>query len=629
MPETYNNVVTAIETLSIEKLTIEFVKGRLLDEEAKKTNTTDIPQQRSTAFGTTSNSSFPFKCYGCDKVGHRVSECKFKKKFGRDKNKKSWKKSTANNVVSKSEDAVCFSIGKDMEPTEKASEIFWFIDSGCSDHLVNQEKYFSFIKQMETPLNIGVAKNGESLIATKTGTIISYSRVDGEEILCKFENVYYVPNLRYNLLSVGKIEQLNFKVVFENGLATITKPSGNVVAVARRMRTLYGITFSLKPNTCANNCIDTQIDESLWHKRMGHPNKSYLWMLRDMVTGLNLNKNDIPDFCQTCVESKHSRKPFQSRSFQTRRPLEIVHSDVCGPISPTTWNGKKYFLSFTDDYTRFSIIYLLEKKSQVFQCFQNYEATVSAFFDLKVSILRCDNGGEYVSNELKRFCSVKGIVVDYTVPYTPEQNGLAERLNRTLVERTRSLLLQSNLSKEMWGEAVLTAAYLGNRLPTHANIKKTPVELWTGSKPNLNNIRIFGCVAFAHIPDQLRRKLDSKSKRCIFVGYTKNGYRLWDPLTKTVFVSRDVIFNEKELLNPIITNNEKEILVEINNSEIAEESKETTEQESQDEERKTENEVDKVIGNNIPTQEQLKRNRKTPTWHKDYEMSMMALSAEY
>lgn len=98
---------------------------------------------------------------------------------------------------------------------------------------------------------------------------------------------------------------------------------------------------------------------------MGHPNKSYLWMLRDMVTGLNLNKNDIPDFCQTCVESKHSRKPFKSRSFQTRRLLEIVHSDVCGPISPTTWNGKKYFLSFTDDYTRFSIIYLLEKKSSV------------------------------------------------------------------------------------------------------------------------------------------------------------------------------------------------------------------------------------------------------------------------
>jgi len=113
---------------------------------------------------------------------------------------------------------------------------------------------------------------------------------------------------------------------------------------------------------------------------------------------------------------------------------------------------------------------------------------------------------------------------------------------------------------------------LGNQLPTHANIKTTPVELWTGSMPNLSNIRLFGCVAFAHIPDQLRRKLDSKSKRCIFVDYTKNGYRLWDPLTKTVFVSRDVIFKEKELLNPIITNNEKKILVEINNSEFVEES---------------------------------------------------------
>lgn len=170
------------------------------------------------------------------------------------------------------------------------------------------------------------------MVATKTGTIISYSRVDGEEILCKFENVYYIPNLRYNLLSVGKIEQLNFKVVFENGFATITQPSGNVVAVALRMKTLYGIIFSLKPNTYAYNCIDTQIDldENLWHQRMGHPNKNYLWMLRDMVTGLNLNKNDIPDFCQICVESKHSRKPFQSRSFQTRRPLEIVHRDMCG-----------------------------------------------------------------------------------------------------------------------------------------------------------------------------------------------------------------------------------------------------------------------------------------------------------
>lgn len=223
-----------------------------------------------------------------------------------------------------------------------------------------------------------------------------------------------------------------------------------------------------------------------------------------------------------------------------------MHSDVCGPVSPVTWDGNNYFVTFTDDYTHVSVVYLMQSKSEVLQCLEEYEAMASAHFGLKISRLVCDNGGEYTGKAFRKFCKKMGIRLETTVPYTPEQNGVSERLNRTVIEKVRAMLEASEIPKNMWGEALFTAVYLLNRSPSVAvDGNMTPYEAWHGKKPNVSHLRIFGSECYVHVPKQLRKKLDAKSERVYFVGYAPSGYRVWNG--KKVFVARDVVFNEEKL----------------------------------------------------------------------------------
>ena len=155
-------------------------------------------------------------------------------------------------------------------------------------------------------------------------------------------------------------------------------------------------------------------------------------------------------------------------------------------------------------------------------------------------------GGEYSNKNFNNFCDVQGISVQYTVERNPEQNGLAERYNRTLLNKARYLIFDSKMEKKFWGEAVLTSTYLLNRTETSTLPKGvTPAEIWFGVKPDLSKIRIFGCSAFAHIPKEDRiSKLDPCSKKMYFVGYCPNGYRLWNPFISKVIYARSVIFYE-------------------------------------------------------------------------------------
>lgn len=203
-------------------------------------------------------------------------------------------------------------------------------------------------------------------------------------------------------------------------------------------------------------------------------------------------------------------------------------------MSQPVWDGSRYFVSFVDDFSRASVIFCIEKKSDALSKFIEYIAIVEAQHGVKVSKLRADNGGEYISNEYKDFCKEKGIQLLYTVPYNPKMNGVAERLNRTFMEKARTMLIASETDRRFWNEAVKTANYLKNRSPTAAYgkqfIAKTPAEIWFGTKPELSHLRIFGSECYNHIPTEKRRKLDAKSTKCIMLGYGASlfTYRLWD-----------------------------------------------------------------------------------------------------
>lgn len=217
----------------------------------------------------------------------------------------------------------------------------------------------------------------------------------------------------------------------------------------------------------------------LWHRRFGHLNaRSLEKLIRDeMVTGLKVDgavKTKDMVVCEPCVVGKQTRKPFAVRDGKrSSRVLELIHS-----VTPVGVLGVKYFVTFTDDWSHFAVVFLITSKDEVFECFQTYEALMSAKFERKIHRLRCDNGGEYKSKQFERFCKSKGIQVEWTVPHTPEQNGVSERLNRTLVEKARSMLEDSGADKRFWGQAIQTAAYLLNRSPSSAIAPNvTPYEL--------------------------------------------------------------------------------------------------------------------------------------------------------
>ena len=247
------------------------------------------------------------------------------------------------------------------------------------------------------------------------------------------------------------------------------------------------------------------------------------------------------------MKGKQVRVPFkESSNKRSQCALGLVHSDVCGPMSTPSVGGARYFLTFTDDYTRYSSVYFLRSKTEVPENFAEYEALVENQTGHKIKALWSDNGTEYVNERLSSMQRSCGIKHETTVPYSPQQNGVAVRLNRTLVERARSMLMESHLSVDLWAEAAATAVYLRNRSPTNALSAITPEEAWSGHKPDLRHLRVFRCRAFAKTPDAHRKKWNAKSQEFIFVGYCEEtkGYRLVHPVTKKLTRSRDVVFFE-------------------------------------------------------------------------------------
>jgi hypothetical protein len=220
---------------------------------------------------------------------------------------------------------------------------------------------------------------------------------------------------------------------------------------------------------------------------------------------------------------------------------ELIHSDVFGPVPVPSLGKSVYYVSFIDDFSRNTWIYFLRKKFEVFDKFKEFKALVENQTEKKIKVLRTDNGGEFCGNEFEEFCKKCGIARQKTTPYTPQQNGVAERMNKTLMEKERSMLSGAGLGQELWAEAVSIACYPVNRSSSSALDDTTPHEVWSGKKPSLQHLRVFGCDAYVHVPKENRSKLDNKAEKC---KDGVKGYKLWNPETKKIVYSRDVVFRE-------------------------------------------------------------------------------------
>ena len=292
---------------------------------------------------------------------------------------------------------------------------------------------------------------------------------------------------------------------------------------------------------------DSRLDT--WH---GHASEQCVknTAYKQLATGIQLSRGENLSFCEACIAGKMQRKPFSTiGEIHSMQKLQLIHSDVCGPMPTESIGGNKYFVTFIDDYSRCCAVYFLKSKSEILEKFKQFEMWVSNDCSQKINSLQSDNGGEYLSQEFESYLKSKGIHHELTVPHSPEQNGVAERMNRTLMESARSMMAHAGLPERFWAEAVECAAYIRNRMPTTA-IKgnKVPMEVWSGKKADVSHLKVFGCIAYAHIPDALRNKLDDKAVKFRFVGYSTQsmGYRLLDEKTSRVYTRRDVIFNEKD-----------------------------------------------------------------------------------
>ncbi|KAE8692624.1 Retrovirus-related Pol polyprotein from transposon TNT 1-94 [Hibiscus syriacus] len=258
-------------------------------------------------------------------------------------------------------------------------------------------------------------------------------------------------------------------------------------------------------------------------------------------------KNVDVGLCEDCIFGKQKKVSFAKIGKTPKaEKLELVHTDVWGPSPVPSLAGSLYYVTFIDDSTRKVWVYFLKKKSEVFDTFRKWKAMVENENGMKVKRLRSDNGGEYRNRRFREFCANNGIKMETTVPMTPQQNGVAERMNKTLNERARSMRIHAGLPKFLWAEAINTAAYLINRGPSVPLDGRIPEEVWSKKEINLSHLRVFGCISYVHIDSAERSKLDAKSNKCAFVGYGGDefGYRFWDYENRKIIRSRDVIFNE-------------------------------------------------------------------------------------
>lgn len=283
-----------------------------------------------------------------------------------------------------------------------------------------------------------------------------------------------------------------------------------------------------------------------WHEKLVHQNMEHV---KSVLAKNNINvKTGGIIQCEECLEGKIHRLPFRKSDTKSSRTCEIIHADTCGPMEVPSVGGSRYFVIIKDDFSNYRSVYFVKKKDEVKDCIENFLNKAENITGNKVLYFRSDNGLEFVNKQVQQLFSSRGIVHQLTVPYSPEQNGKAERENRTLVEAARTLLCSKNLPKKLWAEAINTATYVLNRTGKSNDSEKTPYESWTGKTFCIHNLYIFGTPVAVHVPKEKRRKWDSKVEKGVMVGYGENvkGFRIYYPQKNTVEIKRDVVFTGLE-----------------------------------------------------------------------------------
>ena len=433
----------------------------------------------------------------------------------------------------------------------------WIVDSGASDHMTGDATIFDTYSSCPNNLTVRIADGSLSKVAGTGSVVLSRDLT--------LNSVLLVPNLDCNLLSISKLTKE--KRCITNFSSTHCEfqdlDSGKTIGNAEECSGLYILKEHHDPqeqpqmtvgsNSFSVSCQNNDSAIRLWHYRLGHPNVMYLKHLFPSL----FNKNPQSFECEICQLSKQVRSHFPIQPYKESSPFSMIHSDIWGPSRIKNVTGTRWFVSFIDDHTRLTWVFLMKEKSETSQIFKNFKNMIQTQFQSKIQILKSDNARDYFNSILGEFLAQEGIVHLSSCVDTPQQNGIAERKNRHLLEVARSLMFSMNVPKLFWGQAVLTAAYLINRMPSRVLKFQTPCQTLLKSFPTTRLIstvppKIFGCSVFVHINQQHRSKLDPRSLKCIFLGYSSNqkGYKCYSPVTRKFYNSMDVTFFETQPYYP-------------------------------------------------------------------------------
>ncbi|KAI5317616.1 hypothetical protein L3X38_037323 [Prunus dulcis] len=390
---------------------------------------------------------------------------------------------------------------------------------------------------------------GDLVQSTGKGTLV----IEMHGVTRYIKEVMIVPGSDENLLSVGQMVEHGNWLVFGDNVVDIygdRQMQDLIASVQMKGNRCFPLSLEYVKPSMANK-VTVEESSWLWHKRYGHLNYTSLMLLQDKEIVQVLPRLQVTKHvCSCCATGKGHREPFdKEKVWRASQPLELIHSGICGPMQTITLGGNRYFLTFIDDHTRMCWACFLQHKSQAFNIFKRFINMVELQSGYQIKKLRSDRGGEYTSLEFSKFCEEMGLERQLTIAYSPQQNGVAERKNRTVMEMARTMMHEKKIPLKFWAEAVNTAVYLQNRSPTSALDNSTPFEKFSGRKPGVKHLKIFGSLCYIHIPSSKRHKLEETGEKGVFVGYgiCEKGYRVLNLRTQKIELSMSVIFDEKAM----------------------------------------------------------------------------------
>ncbi|GJV57729.1 retrovirus-related pol polyprotein from transposon TNT 1-94 [Tanacetum coccineum] len=428
-----------------------------------------------------------------------------------------------------------------VSKTKVVQIVLWYLDSGCSKHMTgDRSQLTNFISKF-----LGTVKFGNDQVAK----IIGYGDYQIGNVT--ISRVYYVEGLGHNLFFVGQFCDSNLEVAFRQHTCFIRNLEGVDLLTGSRGDNLYTLSLG---NMMASSpiCLLSKASKTkswLWHRRLSHLNFGAINHLarHGLVRGLPKLKFEKDHLCSACALGKSSKKPHKPKSEDTNQEkLYLLHMDLCGPMRVASVNGKKYILVIVDDYSRFTWVKCLRSKDEAPAFIINFLKMIQVRLKETVRRIRTDNGTEFVNQTLREYYEKVGISHETSVARSPQQNGVVERRNRTLIEAARTMLIYAKAPLFLWAEAVATACYTQNRSMIRRRHGKTPYELLHDKPPDLSYLHVFGALCYPTNDSENLGKLLPKADIGIFIGYapTKKAFRIYNRRTRRIIETIHVDFDE-------------------------------------------------------------------------------------